>query len=218
MRKFFIFLIDIVSLILVMVILTIAIDLVYVQAKETVSTETALTRFKQPTCDSTEIKQSIDRSNLLTNENTPANAVIGYIYFPTTGTKSSLVQGDVNDGQIAAMDRGQAHDPRTLFPGSNGNSVIAGHRHLAFKDLGVLTDGDPIVININNNIFTYRITKKQIITPDQADIVFRDSTQETLTLYTCWPLETWLPYNERVVVYADPVPSVTDIQCEKGAN
>ena len=103
---------------------------------------------------------------------------------------------------------GVAHAKDSYFPGDNGPVVLFSHstdtlariiqynaKFYALKDLEV---GDEIMINFKGQIYTYRVTDKQIINPDQLDLIRQTSAKLILT--TCWPPGTdW----QRIVVFAD---------------
>lgn len=156
---------------------------------------------------------------IMKSDDYPANSLIGNLYFPTLKIRTMIYQGDNLDGQKYAMDNGQAHDPATPLPGdvvtnASNNTVIAGHRHNDFKYLNELNPGDPIILEVNGNVFPYTFYDKKIITPDQIEEVFQFSSLEILTLYTCWPLDSNLPYNERLVISALPMNEVVINGCD----
>jgi LPXTG-site transpeptidase (sortase) family protein len=195
--------------------LLIAIGIVIINNNITVESksETELVNY----CENETIKRQVT-NQLMESAEFPPNSIIGTLYFPTLNTSTTIYQGDNLDGQKFAMDNGQAHDPATVLPGTtdsniSNNIVVAGHRHTEFKVLDELKDGDPIVFEVNGNVFLYEFYEKKIITPAQIEEVFKFSNIETLTLYTCWPLATNLPYDERLVISAMPVDEVVLDDC-----
>lgn len=103
--------------------------------------------------------------------------------------------------------------PETGIPGQLGNTIISGHSsnyawvkgdyNYIFKDLNSLENGDKIIIKStqeNGKAFedSYVITDKRVTSPDDS-FIFEDSNETTITLVTCWPLNTaW----KRLVVRA----------------
>lgn len=180
---------------------------------ETDNTKVAFETYEEVTCTNNEI--TADNSNpQITNEEADPNQIIGYIMFPTLGESTALLQGDINDDQIAAMDRGVSHDPQSSMPGEPGNTVFAGHRELFFKHFLELNTGDDVIVNVGDNIYIYEIESFEIINPDDADKVFYSNDEDLLVMYTCYPIEAWKPFSQRMVIKAKPVESTTVEDCE----
>lgn len=173
----------------------------------------AFETYEQVTCDENEIITSTDNPQP-TNESVSANQIIGYIMFPSLGESTALLQGDMSDDQMAAMDRGVSHDPRSTMPGEEGNTVIAGHRELFFKNFLELSEGDDVVLNVGDNIYIYKIESFEVIDPNQADKVFYDNDEDALIMYTCYPIEAWKPFSQRMVVKAKPIAKTSVTDCE----
>lgn len=156
-------------------------------------------------------------TNVVRENNTPgsledvsfeANQEIGYIEIPALDMYRTLLKGDQNDSQIAAMERGVAYDPNTRLPGLGANTVIAGHREFMFAPLENIKEGDGIIVNIAGQTYLYEVTSTKIITPDQPEEVFLQTDKDSLVLYTCFPFVFYSNPNERFVVYADPVEQI----------
>lgn len=180
---------------------------------ETDNTVEALETYEQVTCSQDEIVADVSNPQV-TNDSTSANEIIGYIMFPSLGESSALLQGDVNDDQIAAMSKGVSHDPRSSMPGEPGNTVLAGHRELFFKNFLKLEAGDDVIINVGDNIYIYEIESFEVIDPEQVDTVFYANDDDLLVMYTCYPIESWKPFSQRMVVKAKPIKSTTVENCE----
>lgn len=177
------------------------------------NTTVATEKFEELVCTDNTINESIE-NELVTNEDTTSNEIIGYISFPSLDVKSAILQGDLNDSQTEAMNRGVSHDPRSTMPGEDGNTVLAGHRELFFKNFLDLNVGDDVVINIGDNVFVYKITDYEVIDPTEVDKVFYDNDDDTLIMYTCFPIEAWKPFNQRIAVTAERVDSTGELECE----
>lgn len=91
----------------------------------------------------------------------------------------------------AALAFGPGHASATALPGEEGNSLIGGHRdtHLAF--LGILKEGDEILVQRRDGRrVRYRVGGVQVI--DRRDVWIASQDGPTrLTLVTCWPLDAW---------------------------
>ncbi len=176
------------------------------------NTKEALDSFDEVVCVDNQV--TADSSNpQVTNDTAQANDIIGYVMFPSLGESTALLQGDINDDQIAAMDRGVSHDPRSSMPGESGNTVLAGHRELFFKHFLDLNVGDDVIVNVGDNIYVYEIIDYEVIDPEQAEKVFYSNDEDLLVMYTCYPIESWKPFNNRLVVKATPVESTTVEDC-----
>ncbi len=176
------------------------------------NTAVANEKYSELVCTKDQVEESI--TSELSNDNLQSNEIIGYIYLPKVDEKSAILQGDMSDDQVAAMDRGVSHDPRSFLPGDSGNTVIAGHRELFFKHFLDLEVGDSVILNIKDNIYIYQIDSFEVINPEDADKVFYDNDEDTLVMYTCYPIEAWKPFNQRIVLKAHRIKSTTVETCE----
>lgn len=177
------------------------------------NTREAFEQYNSLVCTDDVIKA--DTSNpIVTNDSAGSNTIIGYIMFPSIGESTALLQGDLSDDQISAMERGVSHDPRSSMPGETGNSVLAGHRELFFKYFADLEVGDSVIINIGDNIYIYQIQSAEIINPDEVDAVFYSNDEDLLVMYTCYPIESWKPFDRRMVIKATPISETTVENCE----
>lgn len=181
--------------------------------EEADNTNLAMSTYEEITCTQNEVK-SEEKNPRVTNSDADVNEIIGYIIFPSLGESTALLQGDLSDDQIAAMDRGVSHDPRSSIPGEAGNTVLAGHRELFFKNFLDLEVGDDVILNVGDNIYVYEITSYEVIDPEDADKVFYSNNEDLLVMYTCYPIEAWKPFNNRLVVKAKPIAKTTVENCE----
>lgn len=177
------------------------------------NTNVAMEEYEEITCSQDAVYSDLSNPQV-TNDSAAANDIIGYIMFPSLGESTALLQGDANDDLAAAMSRGVSHDPNSSMPGEAGNSVFAGHRELFFKHFLDLEEGDDVIVNIGDNIYIYKIESFEVINPDQVDTVFFDNDEDLLVMYTCYPIESWKPFGQRMVVKAKPVQSTTIENCE----
>ena len=114
-----------------------------------------------------------------------------------------------------AMKSGVAHyriSGASAFPGEFGNTVITGHSagdiysnnpyKFIFSGLERLEEKDLIYINYNSTRYTYSVTKKIVIEPNDISALTETSDKPTLILVTCTPLGT---SRYRLLVFAEQV-------------
>lgn len=97
-------------------------------------------------------------------------------------------------------------------PGQQGNTVILGHSSndvfddgdykFVFVQLEKLQEGDVFYMNYNSIRYTYRITEKKVIMPNQVSELIVSSTKPVVSLVTCVPIGTAL---KRLVVTAEQI-------------
>lgn len=177
------------------------------------NTKDALQNYEEVVCKNNQVVEN-NSNPQTTNEQVAPNQIIGYIMFPSLGTSTALLQGDAGDDQIAAMARGVSHDPHSSMPGEPGNTVFAGHRELFFKNFLKLNVGDDVIINIGDNIYIYKIQSFEVIDPTDVDKVFYPNDGQTLLMYTCYPIEAWKPFSQRMLVTATPISKTTVQDCK----
>ncbi len=79
----------------------------------------------------------------------------------------------------------------SVMPGETGNCVIMGHRNYTygefFNRLDELTEGDTIIVERGDTIYTYVVTEKFVVEPSDTSVL--DQTDDAmLTLITCTPI------------------------------
>lgn len=109
-----------------------------------------------------------------------------------------------------ALRRGPGHFPGTALPGEIGNFVLSGHRTTygkPFSRVDELRVGDPLVVEVADRYFTYRVTGSEIVDPDRLDVTYPvpgrsggAPTEELMTLTTCHPK---FSARSRLIVYAE---------------
>ena len=96
------------------------------------------------------------------------------------------------------------HYPGTAQPGQRGNMVLAAHNDIygeIFRYLPDVPVGEVITIYGGEATFTYRITDRKIITPDQVEVML-PTTGPTTTLISCYP---YLIDTHRIVLFGELV-------------
>ena len=119
------------------------------------------------------------------------------------------------ESQMAAMQRGVAQfaiPGASSHPGQTGNTVLAGHSSndlldpgdykFIFAQLDKLEVGDTIYANYNSKRYTYTVTKKEVVKPNDVGALVYPTAKPILTLLTCTPLGTAL---NRLLITAEQV-------------
>ncbi len=111
------------------------------------------------------------------------------------------------DGYNEALKSGVVHMDGTALPGKNsGNIFIFGHSSALekgnydkiFAKLNDLNNKDQILLSYLGKSYNYYVVDKKIV--EKTDLsVLNQSTEERLTLMTCWPIGT---DKQRLVVIA----------------
>lgn len=123
--------------------------------------------------------------------------------------------GNDYDSQMSAMDNGVAHfavPGASSHPGEIGNTVLAGHSSsdllgsgdykFIFSQLEKLDKGDTIYANYKSKRYTYTVTSKQVVAPDDVNSLIYQTDKPILTLLTCVPVGT---ANSRLLVIAEQI-------------
>ncbi len=127
---------------------------------------------------------------------------LGTLEIPKLGVRARLMHGVT----LRNIDYGPSHWPGTAMPGQRGNVVIAGHRvthSRPFRNIDQLGTGDEVVLTVQGEQATYRVSSSFVVTPDRTDIANPTATP-TLTLFACHPPGS---ARQRYVVRADLVTS-----------
>jgi sortase A len=161
-------------------------------------TSAPLTRFQTRTLRT--IKVSRQRIAYLAREDLARihnGDAIGRIDIPRLGNAYNVIQG-TDEGDLES---GPGHYPTTALPGMGQTVGIAGHRttYLApFRFINDLRPGDRIVVTMPYGIFTYAVTRHQIVLPTDVAVV-RDVGYDQLVLSACNPIYSAA---QRYIVYA----------------
>ncbi len=110
----------------------------------------------------------------------------------------------------ANLRRGPGHIPGTALPGQLGNFVVSGHRTTygkPFSRLDELKVGDPLVVEVRDRYYTYRVTGSEVVTPNRLDVTYPVPgrpdvvpTRDLITLTTCHPR---FSASHRLIVYGE---------------
>jgi sortase A len=101
---------------------------------------------------------------------------------------------------LAQLNVSPGHVPGTQWPGQVGNFAVAGHRVTSgnpFWSLPSLRPGDLVDIQTELNDYTYRVTGKEMVLPEDVTVLdpvpghpSERPTQRLITLITCDPAWT----------------------------
>jgi sortase A len=104
------------------------------------------------------------------------------------------------------LSEGPGHMKQTAQPGETGNAVITAHRDTFFRHIYELTKGDQIKVRRSGRIFTYEVTGKRIVMPEDMSVI-KQTNDPQLTLITCYPTYYIGPAPKRLVVFSKLVDS-----------
>ena len=100
-----------------------------------------------------------------------------------------------------ALRLGPGHVKGTPVPGEAGNSVISAHRDTFFRHIYELQDGDEIQVRRDGHTYTFRVTGKKIVMPNDVSVL-KKTSDTRLTLITCYPIYYIGPAPKRLVVFS----------------
>jgi sortase A len=150
------------------------------------------------------------------NESAPTRLVIPAIQLDAPVQPIGLAQA-MQDGQ--AVSQWQVPDGRvvgwhntSVAPGQPGNTVLNGHHNIngqVFRYLVNLKPGDAIELYAGDQVYHYVVSERQILPEKGQPLAVRlknaewiqPTTDERLTLVTCWP---YTNNTHRLVVVARP--------------
>jgi sortase A len=139
--------------------------------------------------------------------NYPMGQPIGRLRIPVA-QMDWVVFGGADD---ATLEKGPGHVPGTAMPGQDGtyeNCVITAHRDSHFRHLGWLRKGHTIELETpSSGVRRYRVVSREIVTPKTIRVLAPTKTPR-LTLITCYPFTYIGPAPKRLVVVAEPIPTL----------
>lgn len=123
----------------------------------------------------------------------------GTIKIPSVDIDVALYHGE----RLEVLIYGAGHHVGSYFPGEGGTIIIAGHNTWGqFYTLPNVKVGDEVIIETTYGKYTYEITSTEI---EKASVLAENlhiyNDNETIMLYTCYPVETPGYKSERFVAY-----------------
>lgn len=97
--------------------------------------------------------------------------------------------------------RAIGHIPGTAYPGEKGRVALAAHRDSFFQNLGVLRQGDTILLYSPGGSHEYTVQTILVVPPERTDVL-NPSAADMLTLVTCYPLEFFGKAPQRYIIHA----------------
>ena len=124
---------------------------------------------------------------------------IGRLMIPRIDLDEIVLEGI----EAEDLNAGPGHLPGTALPGERGNAIISAHRDRHFNHFDALKVGDTVVTESSIGQRSWQIVSQRIVDKDDPAL-FRTS-DETLTLTTCWPIRYLGSAPSRLIVTAKPV-------------
>lgn len=135
-------------------------------------------------------------ASLYSNEDTPLKVTgnaIAVLDIPSRGIRGQVVNGIDDETLKNYIGRFES----SAEPGQVGNFCVAAHNNIyteLFANLHNVQIGDRVRIVTMTNEYIYRVTSKEVVTPDRTDVL-EGSTKREITMITCTDAAT-----RRVVV------------------
>jgi len=128
----------------------------------------------------------------------PPDGLIGRLEIPRVGLSTIVMEGDDD----ATLEKAVGHLPDTALPWEPGNSALAGHRDTHFRRIRNVKQGDEIRLTSPRGVFSYRITKLFVTSPDNVGVLAPSSDGDVITLVTCYPFNYVGSAPKRFIVQA----------------
>lgn len=127
--------------------------------------------------------------------------VTGRLNIKRLGLSVVVVNGD--DEKSLSLGAGLVHGTAPI--GSDGNTVIAGHRDIAFRALRNVQAGDVVLLeSADAKTYAYRVEDTRIVNPDDVSVLASDG-QPRLTIITCYPFHYTGDAPKRYIVDAQRI-------------
>jgi sortase A len=139
------------------------------------------------------------QSSSLATLNTPVSKSDGLtrVSIPKIDLDVIVVEGTSHK----ALRLGPGHVKGTPVPGEAGNSVISAHRDTFFRNIYELKNGDEIHVRRDGHAYTFQVTGKKIVTPNDLSVL-KKTSDTRLTLITCYPIYYIGPAPKRLIVFS----------------
>jgi len=124
--------------------------------------------------------------------------VLGRLDIPRLGISVAVLQG--TSSRILRL--GAGHIERTPLPWETGNIGIAGHRDTFFRGLKDIRKNDEIQLQTANGLLRYDVEWAKVVEPSDTTVLRPSTTENMLTLVTCYPFYFIGPAPNRFVVRA----------------
>lgn len=115
---------------------------------------------------------------------------------PRLGVSAPVLSGATG----ATLAFGLGHVGGTALPGASGNVAVAGHRDTWAAFLRDVRVGDAVLLDSRSGTRTYRVAALEIV-PAEAIDALAPSSDDRLTLVTCWPLRGLSRSRQRLLIH-----------------
>ena len=123
------------------------------------------------------------------NDNNGKYNILGYIIIPKINVKLPIYDGSGK----SILNKGIGHLENTSLPvgGKSTHSVLVGHTGLAYADmfdnLNDLDVEDIFYIRTLDMLLKYKVNEKNIVLPDNTEVLKIREDEDLVTLITCTP-------------------------------
>lgn len=124
--------------------------------------------------------------------------VIGLLLIPKINAELAIIEGTNPD----ELERGVGHYSDSSLPGEKDQILLSGHRDTVFRNLGKISNGDELTIQISSGNYTYEIFKTKIVNANDPTVIQSTYPKEILVLTTCYPFSYIGNAPERYIIYA----------------
>lgn len=107
----------------------------------------------------------------------------------------------------AQLSRGVGHYLKSVLPGMDDNTILAGHRNTVFNRLGELKADDLILVKTQAGVFTCQVKSFKVVSRSDRTVI-QPSDAGTLTLTTCYPFNNIGSTTDAFIVTAELIESV----------
>jgi sortase A len=142
------------------------------------------------------------RANVSAKAAIPPDQILTRLEIPKIQMDAIVVEG----ASRHELSEGPGHMKETAQPGETGNAVITAHRDTFFRHIYELNKGDQIQVRRRGRTFTYEVTGKRIVMPEDISVI-KPTDNPQLTLITCYPTYYIGPAPKRLVVFSKLVES-----------
>lgn len=134
---------------------------------------------------------------------TPVDGASFDMRIPVLGYSAMVYQGV----SLNILARGPGHYPTTAWPGHPGNVGVAAH-NVYWLSLNRLKPGDRVEIETQHGLYSYEITGSKITDPNDRSVLAATS-DDRLTLTTCYPLWAGALATQRLIFFANEIGGVS---------
>ena len=128
------------------------------------------------------LKRYENKGNKNNNSATKKQEVIGILKISSINLKAPIENGEENLNYVVAKYKNSPNF------GENGNTILAAHNNMKgsiFRNLYKVKIGDTVEVQKDNELFKYKITQREIVEPNDPNLLTQDLSKKEITLITC---------------------------------